>query len=85
MQQKSIGEKGWFCSNCLDHPFRDVTNESLISLFEENKRVMSHIYLKKFNPVCSICMRKLVKPLRSIPWYCCCYLVHGKYSKLKTV
>lgn len=54
-QQNPVGEEIWFCCNCLDFPFRNITNESLISLFEENNRVIYHINLKNFNPLCSIC------------------------------
>ena len=78
-----VGEEIWFCSNCLNFPFRYIINEGMISLFEENNRVMSHTNFENFNPFCSICQLKLAKLLKGIPCCCCSCFIHRKCSKLK--
>ena len=76
--------KIWLCNVCLDFPFTNIDNKKLLLLHENENNPPTNIDLTKFNTSCSICLRKLGKPLKGIPFNCCNSLIHRRCSKLKS-
>ena len=83
MQKNKPGEEIWLCIRCLDFPFSNIDNKKLLLLHENENNLTANIDLTKFSISCSICLRKLGKPLKGIPCNCCKSLVHRRCSKLK--
>ena len=63
MQGNKPGEEIWLCIGCLDFPFSSIDNKKLLLLHENENNVTTNIGLTKFSIICSICLRKLGKPL----------------------
>ena len=67
MQENKPGEEIWLCIGCLDFPFSNIDNKKLLLLHENENNLTTNIDLTKFSITCSICLRKLGKPLKGIP------------------
>ena len=67
MQENKPGEEIWLCIGCLDFPFSNIDNKKLLLLHENENNLTANIDLTKFSISCSICLRKLGKPLKGIP------------------
>ena len=80
MQENKPGEEIWLCMDVLTFP-----SQTLIMKYENEHNLTTNIDLTKFSSTCTICLRKLGKPLlKSIPCNCCNSLVHRSCSKLKS-
>ena len=84
MQDNKPGEEIWLCNGCLDFPFTNIQNKKLFLLYENENNLTTNTDLTQFSTTCSICLRKLGKPIKGIPFNCCkSLLVHSRCSKLK--
>ena len=83
MQENKLNEEIWLCSGCLDFSFTNKDNKKLL-LFENENNLTTNIDLTKFSTTCSICLRKLGKPLKGLPCNCCNSLVHRRCTNLKS-
>ena len=83
MQENKPDDESWLCTGCLDFPFSNVDNKTLLLLHKNENNLTTNIDLTKFSITCSICLRKLGKPLKCILCDCCKSLLHRRCSKLK--
>ena len=77
----------WFCPDCLCSPFSSIDDTQLKKLFFENhleKFTKKTLKSNNFDPMCSICDRKIHsdKVHKALPCFCCLSLVHRKCSGL---
>ena len=84
MLENKPGEEIWLCNGCLDFPFKNIDNKNLLLLHENENNLSTNRDLTKFSITCSICLRKLEKPLKGITCNCCKSFVHIRCSKLKS-
>ena len=76
-------KKSGFVLDALTFPSQTLIITLLLLLQENENNLTTNIELTKFSITCSICLRKLGKPLKGIPCNCCKSLVHRRCSKLK--